>query len=74
MIKTGVSAGSFDLFPRKCKTCGKRFEAGKEYVYKIGHDKKRYKWFCSYHCMREFQKGEDKRETGRRYIRRQEIV
>ena len=65
---------AFDLRPRKCKQCGKKFEGTMEYAYKIGNDKKGYKWFCSYHCMRDFQKGVKPGETVQRNLRGQKAV
>ena len=48
---------AFDLYPRKCKQCGKNFEAGKEYAYKYQKYGKKKSWyFCSWHCLREFQR------------------
>ena len=44
------------LFPHKCAVCGKRFEAHVEHVYKTGWKGHKVTWFCSYRCMREFQK------------------
>lgn len=43
-----------DLYPHKCKECGKRFEASREYRYKICE--RHMMWFCSYHCMRKHEK------------------
>lgn len=51
----------FDLYPHKCTICGKAFEAGLMYAYKRetrSHGK--IYWFCSYHCMREFDKRKEK--------------
>ncbi len=50
----------FGLHPRKCKCCGKKFEAVDEWVYKIrlfnknGHE--HYMWFCSWKCLQAFRK------------------
>ncbi len=47
---------SMGLFERKCHTCKKTFEARPlYYVYKRGTPD-HYIWFCSYHCMREYDK------------------
>lgn len=46
------------LYPRKCKTCGKHFESKREYGWKCRS--KTYSthcvYFCSYGCMREYEK------------------
>ena len=65
---------AFNLIPHKCKQCGKKFEGTKDYAYKIGHEKKGYKWFCSWHCLRDYQKGVKPGETVQRDLRRQEAV
>ena len=46
-----------DLFPRKCKYCGKLFEAGKEYAYKHRKRGQRdYVYFCTWHCLQAYRK------------------
>lgn len=45
----------FDLYPRKCATCGKPFEATQEYVYREGEKHKKVYWFCSWKCLRQFR-------------------
>jgi hypothetical protein len=47
----------FDLYPRKCYVCGKRFECRMAWAYKEKKKQKKeeYFWFCSYKCMREHQ-------------------
>lgn len=55
---------AFDLYPRKCKQCGKKFEAGVDYAYKHKKDsKKEYWYFCSWHCLREYTKTHEKKVT-----------
>ena len=53
---------AFDLYPRKCKECGKRFESCKEYAYKMEKrkGKKQYFYFCSWHCLRQFKQNHRK--------------
>ena len=46
----------FDLFDRKCRQCGKHFESRKEYSYRKTVKKGRYIYFCSYKCMRLYEK------------------
>ena len=46
----------FDLYPRVCKICGKRFESRVNYTYKVEHRKNAFYYFCSYHCFREYEK------------------
>lgn len=50
----------FDLHPHVCKQCGKRFEGTVNYVYKELRSKDSYWWFCSWHCLREFRKNQQK--------------
>lgn len=58
---------AFDLYPHKCHVCGKKFEAGSDWVYKDGYKRKKYKWFCSYHCSREYERKEAKKNGKRNY-------
>ena len=51
---------AFDLYPHTCKRCGKKFEAGLEYAYKIEVYHGRIIWFCSWHCLREYRKKNEK--------------
>ena len=44
------------LHPRKCHKCGKDFECRYEYAFKLSDKKKHAKWFCSYSCLRSFEK------------------
>lgn len=47
---------AFDLYPRKCKVCGKRFESGKDYAYKHRKKgKKEFWYFCSWKCLQAFR-------------------
>ena len=45
------------LYPHKCKQCGKRFEARREYAYKLPkfHKTEEYYWFCSYKHLRQYE-------------------
>ena len=46
------------LHNRKCTQCGKQFEGRMEYAYKIPIKKitSAYYYFCSYKCMRAYEK------------------
>lgn len=46
-------------WPRKCKICGKKFFANDEYAYKIKKGWKDVKWFCSWSCMRKFEREQE---------------
>ena len=59
------------LFPHKCRVCGKKFECRNEYVYKI-LDGKSFAWFCSYRCMREYEKNHEKKKKPTK--RQQEVL
>lgn len=63
-MKWGLTMIAFDLYPHRCKTCGKKFEAGGEYAYKTEQKKGRYIWFCSWHCLQKYRaEGERKKVT-----------
>ena len=52
---------AFDLYPHKCRQCGKRFEGSVEWAYKESKGKKKgFIYFCSWRCLREFDKGRRK--------------
>ena len=57
---------AFDLYPHKCNVCGKKFEAGTDWVFKEGRKRQKYIWFCSYHCLREHQRKEEKKHGKRK--------
>lgn len=47
------------LHERKCVQCGKDFEARQEWQYKrpkTVHDHTSYRYFCSYRCLRAYEK------------------
>lgn len=46
------------LYPHKCASCGKSFEARREYAYKLHKYKTSddFVWFCSYKCLRLYEK------------------
>lgn len=48
----------FDLYPRRCSVCGKRFECRMEWAYKEKKKQKKeaFFWFCSYKCKREYER------------------
>ena len=52
------------LYKHKCKQCMKEFECRREYAYKIPFSKNdgRYYWFCSYKCIRAYERDHDKRK------------
>ena len=57
-----VETETLGLFKRKCSECGKDFESHTEYVYKRnrkGRKKAAYDYFCSYSCMRKWDKRSD---------------
>lgn len=43
-------------FNQKCYWCGKEFYAGGEYVFKRNWPAGHWKWFCSYTCVRDFDR------------------
>ncbi len=53
----------FDLHDRKCKQCGKLFESRKEYAYRSQVKKGRYIYFCSYKCMRKYEKKKEENKV-----------
>lgn len=57
---------AFDLHKRKCAQCGKNFESRMEYAYKVERrkGKKLYYYFCSWHCLRQYEK--NKQVNGRK--------
>lgn len=56
------------LYPRTCKTCGKKFESKKEYAWKCRQETYSTKthYFCSYGCMREYEKKVEKKVEQKR--------
>lgn len=53
---------AFDLYPRRCKQCGKRFESCVEWAYKIEKSTDRYWYFCTWKCLREYEKNWRKKD------------
>ena len=51
---------AFDLYKRKCPVCGKRFESGVMYAYKREKRHNSYHYFCSWHCLRQFDRNSRK--------------
>ena len=49
-----------DLYPKKCKQCGKRFEASSEWAYKESKGHKHFLWFCSYHCIQAYRREKER--------------
>jgi ribosomal protein L24E len=47
---------AFDLYPHKCRNCGKKFEAGSEYVYRTETRGDHFMWFCSWKCLQEWKR------------------
>ena len=52
---------AFDLYPRQCSKCGKKFESAKDYSYKVSRAHGHFIYFCSWHCLRAFQQKEGRR-------------
>ena len=53
-----MTAPAFDLIPRKCEKCGKKFEASKDWAYKLPRrTRSTIPYFCSWKCLREYEKG-----------------
>jgi hypothetical protein len=50
-----MPAIAFDLYPHRCKQCGKKFEAGFDWAYKTSLGSNKYHWFCSWHCIQKFR-------------------
>ena len=48
---------------KKCAVCGKDMYAGEEWAYKRRDGKGKPKWFCSYKCMREYDKKNEPKQT-----------
>ena len=46
---------AFDLYKRKCKQCGKGFEGGVNYAYKIPYKGDLCWYFCSWHCIQAYR-------------------
>ena len=44
------------LHPRKCHVCGKGFECRNDYVFHRKSKNGDRKWFCSYKCMRAYER------------------
>ena len=51
---------AFDLYRHKCKTCGKNFYGSAEWAYKARNKRKTFDYFCTYKCLRVYQKGREK--------------
>lgn len=52
------------LYTDTCAECGERFEHTPEHAYKR-NEHGRQKLFCSYHCMRAFDRREEERKTAK---------
>ena len=48
---------------KKCAVCGKDMYAGEEWAYKRRDGKGKPKWFCSYKCMRAYDKKNEPKQT-----------
>lgn len=50
------------LYQYKCKQCGKKFEGRKEYGWRVpeGRSNAIFHYFCSYGCMRQYEKRDKK--------------
>ena len=51
----------FDLRSRKCRNCGKKFDAAPEWAYKEEKWHGKYWWYCSWHCLQEYRSSRDVR-------------
>lgn len=45
-----------DLYPHTCRQCGKKFEGGSEWAYKIPLGHRKAIWFCSWKCIQAYRK------------------
>lgn len=52
------------LYSHRCGECGKGFECRREYAYKIHkyQSSDDFVWFCSYRCLRQYEKTHQKPE------------
>ena len=50
------------LYKHRCRVCGKEFECRSSYAYKRGRNDN-YIWFCSWHCIREYDKRIEKKKA-----------
>lgn len=61
-----------DPYMHKCAICGKSVYVPcpdlwtYKRVFREG-DNSYYKWFCSYHCVREYDREKDRKKTSGRY-------
>ena len=46
----------FELYPHKCRNCGKTFECGKQWAYKASRGGDKFWWYCSWKCVRQWEK------------------
>ena len=55
------------IYVHKCPICGKKFECRSDYGWKkqLGNKGDKFAWFCSYSCMREFERTKIKKPTKR---------
>lgn len=61
----------FGMYPRKCKTCGKEFEARREYGWKIPQYRSSefFYYFCSYSCMRAYETAKEEKKKPKETVR-----
>ena len=55
------------IYTHKCHTCEKKFECRSDYGWKkpIGKKGNLFAWFCSYSCMRVYERGKARKPTKR---------
>ena len=49
-----------------CPICGKEFHAGADWVYRRGYDEHHRSYFCSWKCIRLYEKQEEEKKLRRK--------
>lgn len=62
----GNRAAKSKYFNKKCYLCGREFYAGGQYVYKRNYPTGHVKFFCSYSCVRDFDRSREERRNKQR--------
>ena len=55
----------FGLREHRCRECGKVFECSEGYVYKRKKKDHNFDYFCSYSCLRKYDKRKESHERTR---------